>query len=282
VTLRDAGHISGAGIVEMEYKGKKLVYTGDFKCEATQMHKGAKHVADADTLIMESTYAYRDHPPRKETERRLMEEIRDTIESGGNALLPSFALGRTQELISIIREHDADVPVYVDGMGRDISAIYLKHPAYIRDAADFRRKIRSVNIVRSFEDRRKATAEPSVIISSSGMMNGGPVLTYLFNVNRFSKLIFTGYCVEGTNGWTLQNKGFITKDGQELMVDLPVEYVDLSAHAGRKELLQFIRHAGPEKILLIHGDKPEEFADELREGYGYDAVAPLPGERITV
>jgi putative mRNA 3-end processing factor len=112
------------------------------------------------------------------------------------------------------------------------------------------------------------------------MMNGGPILNYLFNANSDSKVIFTGYCVEGTNGWYLQNKGFIMKEEQELAIDLPVEYLDFSAHAGRSEILEFIRRANPEKVLLVHGDKPEEFADELKEEHGFDALAPLPGERV--
>lgn len=282
ITMRDAGHISGAAMVEMEYKGRKLVYSGDFKCEDTYMHKGAKAVDEVDVLVIESTYAKREHPPRKETEGRLMEGIHETLEAGGNVILPSFALGRTQELISLIRSNDEDVPVFVDGMGRDISSVYLKHPGYLRDAKGFRQHVHSVNMVQGPDDKKKATREPSVIITSSGMMNGGPVLSYLFNVNQESRLIFTGYCVEGTNGWTLQNKGFITKDGQELSVDLPVEYLDLSAHAGRSDLLGFIKRANPEKIVLVHGEHPEEFAKELSGDFGYDAVAPLPGERISV
>jgi putative mRNA 3-end processing factor len=280
ITLRDAGHIAGAAMVEMEYNERTLLYSGDFKCEDTRMHKKAKFVDDVDILMMESTYAFREHPPRKETEAKLMEEIYDTLENGGNALLPSFALGRTQELISIIRSNDEDIPVFVDGMGKDISSIYLKHPRYIRDAKEFRDEVRSVTMVQGMEDKKRAVKEPSVIISTSGMMNGGPVLGYLFNTNKDSKLIFTGYCVEGTNGWSLQNKGFITKDEQELTVDLPVTYLDLSAHAGRTELLEFIRRANPEKVVLIHGDRPDEFAKELKETHGYDAVAPLAGERL--
>jgi putative mRNA 3-end processing factor len=280
ITLHDAGHIAGAAMVEMEYNERTLLYTGDFKCEDTRMHKGAKYLNGIDILVMESTYAFREHPPREETERMLMEEIYETVERGGNAILPSFALGRTQELISIIRDHDQDIPVFVDGMGKDISSIYLRHPRYIRDAKGFRDDVRSVCLVQHPGDRKQAVREPSIIISTSGMMNGGPVLNYLFNTNSDSKLIFTGYCVEGTNGWTLQNKGYITKDGQELTVDLPVVYLDLSAHAGRSELLEFIKRSGAEKIVLIHGDRPDEFAKELKETQGYDAVAPLPGERL--
>lgn len=278
--LLDAGHIIGASMVELEYMDRTLIYTGDFKCEETLLHKGAKLVEGVDVLMIESTYAEREHPPRKEIENQLMEEIRETLEGGGNVLLPSFALGRTQELISLIRSYDQDVPVFVDGMGREITKIYLKYPKYIRDPDAFRKHVRSVRMVETIADKRAATKEPSVIISSSGMMNGGPVLNYLFNLNNKSKLILTGYCVEETNGWKLLNEGYITKDEQDLQVDLPVEYLDFSAHAGRAELLRFIKKANPEKLLLIHGDSTQKFAAELKEEHGFDALAPLPGERV--
>jgi putative mRNA 3-end processing factor len=165
-------------------------------------------------------------------------------------------------------------------MGRDMTKIYLQYPQYIRDAQVFKKAVRSVTMVENTGDKRAATREPGIIITSAGMMNGGPVMNYLFNVNADSKIIFTGYCVEGTNGWLLQNKGVIMKDEQELAIDLPVEYLDLSAHAGRKDILDFIRNANPERVFCVHGDKPEEFALELKEEHGFDALAPLPGERV--
>jgi putative mRNA 3-end processing factor len=172
------------------------------------------------------------------------------------------------------------VPVFVDGMGKELSRIYLKYPGYLKNAKSFRKALESVTLISSIQDRRRATSIPGVIISSAGMMSGGPVLEYLFNVNKESKIIFTGYSVEGTNGWRLLNEGHIVKDGQELTVDLPVEYLDFSAHAGRKDLLKFIKDANPEKVVLIHGDHPEIFAEELSREFGYDAIAPLLGERI--
>jgi len=280
IRLTDAGHIAGAAIVEIEYGGRNVVYTGDFKCEETFMHRGAKAIEGADVLIIESTYANREHPPRKKMERLFMDEIRETIENGGNVLLPSFALGRTQELVATIRHYDRDVPVFVDGMGRDVTKIYLRYPQYLRDPNTFRKNVREVTMVGSMADKRAATREPSVIISSAGMMNGGPVLNYLFNLRNNSKIIFTGYCVEGTNGWKLQKHGYITKEGQDLHVDLPVQYMDFSAHAGRTDLLYFIKKANPGKVILVHGDTPQDFARELKETHGYDTMAPLPGERI--
>ncbi|MBN1169504.1 MBL fold metallo-hydrolase [Candidatus Micrarchaeota archaeon] len=282
VTLHDAGHISGAAMVDIEYQGKRVFYTGDFKCQDTFMHKGADYYEDIDILILESTYANREHPKRSDTDQILMDNVYETIDNGGNILLPSFALGRTQELIATIRNYDKEIPVFVDGMGREITRIYLDHPRYIRDAKAFRRAVKSVRMVSGIPDKKSATREPSIIISSAGMMNGGPILNYMFHSNAQSKLIFTGYCVEETNGWLLQHKGYIIRDEEELHVDLPWEYLDFSAHAGRADLLNFIKHANPEKIILVHGDDTQGFATELNEAFGYNAIAPKEGERIRI
>ena len=280
IELSDAGHISGAAMVEARYRGKSFFYTGDFKCEETFMHKGAEKAEGVDVLMIESTYAKREHPPRKQAEEQFMESIYETLENGGNVLLPAFALGRTQELIALIRSYDREIPVFVDGMGRQITRIYLDHPKYLKDAGAFRKAVRSVRMVQSFQDRKAVLREPSVVISTAGMLNGGPMLNYMFSANSESKMIFTGYCVEGTNGWMVQQNGTIMKDGAELAIDLPVEYMDLSAHAGRSDLLDFIKTANPEKVLLVHGDMPELFAQELEEEHGFKALAPLPGERV--
>jgi len=281
ITPYDAGHIAGASMISAEYEGKKIVYTGDFKTEDTQMHKGARHIKDVNLLIMESTYANREHPNRKEAEEQIIREIHETVEDGGTVLFPAFSLGRTQELVALIRKYDKNVPVFLDGMGRALTTLYLKYGKYIRDAHAFRKAASSVRFVEDIGDKKEASRTPGVIVTSAGMMMGGPILNYLFNVNSRSKIIFTGYNVEGTNGWTLINQGFITKDEQQLTVDLPVEYIDLSAHAGRSELLAFIRDANPEKIVLVHGDHPDEFAEELKAA-GYNAVAPKLGDKIAL
>jgi putative mRNA 3-end processing factor len=280
ISMTDAGHIAGAGIVNIEHNGKKICYSGDFKMERTHMHKGAKPVEDVDTLIIETTYAYRDHPPREQVEKQLIDEIEETVYNGGTMLLPAFALGRTQELIALVRESNPDIPVFVDGMGRKMSNIYLKYSKYIRDPGFFKNAIRSCTLVQGPYDRRRATEQPGVIITSAGMLSGGPVMSYLFNVNKESKVIFTGYCIEDTNGYKLQNEGYITVDERDLEVDLPVNYLDLSAHAGRDDLLNFIKYANPEKIVLVHGDECARFETELREDFGYDAIAPKIGDKI--
>jgi putative mRNA 3-end processing factor len=280
ITMDDAGHIAGAGIVNIDYQRKKICYTGDFKMEETYMHKGAKPVEDVDTLIIETTYALKDHPPREEVEKRLVQEMEETLDNGGTFLLPAFSLGRTQELIALIRKYNADIPVYVDGMGRKMTNIYIRNSKYIKDPDFFKNAVRSSTLVEGPYDRRRAIERPGVIITSAGMLSGGPVMSYLFNVNPESKVAFTGYCIDETNGWKLQNHGYITIDERDLEVDLPVEYLDLSAHAGRDDLLNFIKYANPEKIILVHGDECGNFGQELREDFGYDAIAPKIGDMI--
>ncbi len=282
ITAHDAGHIAGASIIEVDYKGKKICYTGDLKLEETCMHKGAEPIEDVDMLIIESTYGDKDHPPRKDQEKKLINGMRETVEDGGTLLLPAFSLGRTQELLYLIRKYDKEVPVYVDGMGRELTRRYLENKEYIKRPGRFASAVNSVNLIGGHRERESATDEPGVIISSAGMMSGGPIMGYLFNVNRKSKVVFTGFCMEDTNGHKLQTEGYIEKDGYELYVDLPVQYLDFSAHAGRKELIEFIKKANPEKLVLVHGDSPEVFAEELREGYGFDAIAPVLSQRIEI
>lgn len=278
----DAGHILGSAMVDLTYEKRRVLYTGDFKAGPTRLHTGAKPVEDVHTLIIDSTYAMEDHPDRHALEKELVSEIEETLGMGGHVLLPAFSVGRTQELIRIIRGFNRDVPVYVDGMGRAVSRIYAEHRAYIRDGNTFRRDLQSVHMIDNPKTRQYATHHSSVIITSAGMMEGGPVLGYLNNLNPNSKIVLTGYAVEGTNAWKLVHNGYVTINEMDLQVDLPVEQKDLSAHAGRTDILQFIKHANPEKIVIVHSDKAKEFEQDLKENFGFDAVAPASGDKIEV
>lgn len=275
----DAGHIAGSSMIDLSYEGKRVLYTGDFKMGSTRMHAGAKPVEDVNTLIIDSTYGDRDHPDRKQLEERLLEEVEETLNEEGHILLPAFSVGRTQELISLIRSYNKEVPVFVDGMGRTITQLYLKHKKYINQGQQFRKEVKSVQMIEHPRMRKRVTYSPCVIITSAGMMQGGPVLGYLTHLNPNSKIILTGYAVEDTNAWKLLNKSYVTIDDFDLNVDLPVEYMDLSAHAGKEDIMDFIKHANPEKIVIVHSDVAKKLEQELREK-GYDAIAPLAGDKI--
>ncbi len=277
LSLRDAGHILGSSLVELNYGNKKLVYTGDFKLGETRMHRGARPIKDVNVLIIESTYSDRDHPDRKELEKRLHDEVRAVIERGGNVLFPAFAVGRSQELLQILHAMKEDFPVYLDGMAKTASEISLDYPSYMKDARAFRESLSEAKFVMFEGHRRRALSEPSVIVSTAGMLEGGPAMGYIPRLNKQSKIILTGYQMPGTNGWHLLNSKIVRTNGLEMKVEIPVEYLDLSAHAGRSDLLKFISAAAPEKIFCIHGDHCDKFAAELKEG-GYEARAPKIGE----
>lgn len=280
--FKDAGHIAGAAMIEAVYKGKKVLYTADFKTEGTRLHTGAKHIKQQmDALIIESTYSDKDHPNRKKLEEKFADEIYETINEGGTVLCPAFAVGRSQEIIRIIRAYHKDVPIFLDGMSKEVVRIYLKYKNYLHEFEKFIKDVDSITLVESSQERKSAAESGSVIISTAGMMEGGPALGYINYLNKDSKIIFTGYCVEGTNGWLLQNKGQLKLNKQIVQVGLPVEYYDFSAHAGRSELFQLVKETNPEKVVCIHGDKEhtEKFASELKE-LGYNAYAPKIGEKI--
>ncbi len=275
--FHDAGHIAGAAMIEAEWAGRRFVYSGDFKLGETKMHKGAKPIKDVDVLVMESTYHSREHPERKGLEKKLKGAMAEVLDDGGNVLFPAFAVGRTQELIAIVRSLLKDADIYVDGMGKTVSNIYTRHGDYIKDAEEFQKMAGTAVFVGGPRDRREATSAPSVIISTAGMMQGGPIFNYMLNARPGSKLFFTGYNVEGTNGRRLMEEGKINVDGNILEVDMPWEYYDFSAHAGRKDLFEFVKKANPEKLVLNHGDRIPEFQNEL-QAMGYEAYAPKNGD----
>lgn len=280
----DAGHIIGAAMINIQYNGKKILYTGDFKFEKTRLHNSGKPMKEKlDALIIESTYADREHPNRNALEMKFANEIRETVREGGTVLCPAFAVGRSQELIRIVRSHCKDVPIYLDGMSKEITKIYLKYQKYLHEYEKFAKDLDTITFVEDIRDKKNATAGGNVIISTAGMLEGGPAINYIKYLNKSSKIIFTGYCMEGTNGWLLQNNNQIKLNKNVLDVDLPVEYLDFSAHAGRNDLFKVIDETNPEKIVCVHGDKEkiEKFAAELKEN-GYDAIAPKIGDRIKI
>ncbi len=279
--FKDAHHILGSSVVKLEIDGKKVIYTGDFKTEKTRLHPGLEWDDECDVLIIESTYADRDHPDRESAEKELMRDIYATLNDGGTALLPAFAVGRSQELIEIIRTYDKEVPIYLDGMSKTITDIYVKYRHLLSAPSSFKKNVGSVKFVHSMRQRKMAEEEPSIIITTAGMLEGGPALSYIQHINPHSRIILTGYCVEKTNGWYLLHKNQIKYGNDDTLLDvsLPVKYIDFSAHVGRTGLFETVKKLNPEKVFCIHGDHPDRFAEELRE-MGFDAHAPNIGDNI--
>jgi putative mRNA 3-end processing factor len=281
VTLFDAGHIPGSALVLLEYGGKRILYTGDFKLQETRMMKTAEIPKDIDILITESTYVAREHPKRRDLEVQLVQHCDTVLDNGGNVLLPAFAVGRTQELIRVLMAHRPDYKIWVDGMGVTASQIMYEYPKYIRDPHQFQKDFERCNIVTDPRQRKKVLDEPCIIVSTAGMLQGGPALGYLLSLNDKSEIIFTGYCVDGTNGYNLLQYGFVEVGGEKVQPTVPIHYLDFSAHAGRADLYEMVEKTNPDKVFCVHGDQTQVFADELALE-GFDATAPKLGEKFTL
>jgi len=282
VTLHQAGHIPGASFVEVETAGKRVVYTGDFKSEETKTTFASEPPPEGpDALIIESTYQDRDHPPRKELEMELKKQVEETLGQGGTVLLPAFAIGRTQELIRIVRSFNRDCDIWVDGMGWRVCEALSHHSHYVKDFKRFRQDMDSCRPILRPHERGKVLKRPGVVIATAGMLQGGPALGYLLKMEHTSRAIFTGYCVEDTNGYNLINKGYVEYDGVKIRPKAPWSYLDFSAHAGRTELFDLVARLKPVKVFCIHGDHCGKFADDLAVE-GYDAAAPKLGETVKI
>jgi len=283
----DAGHILGSAITKLNLGNKTLVYTGDYKKLDTRLHKGAdlKGVKKCDYLIIESTYGDRNHEKRKEVEKHFVEDVQDTIDRGGHALVPAFAVGRSQEIIDILNEYNVNAEVYFDGMGQKAARIYLRYPKYLKDYPFLKKALESVRWIKTIAMRKKALKQPSVIVTTAGMLQGGPVYEYLPDLykDKNSRIMLTGYQVIDTPGRILQEKGKIALSGINVDVKMQIGKYDFSAHPGKKELLETIEMLNPEKVICVHGDKEvmKVFKNSIK-AKGFDAIVPKLGEEITL
>ncbi|MBN1941351.1 MAG: MBL fold metallo-hydrolase [Candidatus Diapherotrites archaeon] len=281
----DAGHILGSAMSLLDLGDKKVVYTGDYKLLETRLHNGADlNIHGTDYLIIESTYGDRNHPPRKETEKLFIEAVQDTLDKGGWVLVPSFAVGRSQEIIDILAEHKVNAPVFFDGMCQKAAKIMLDHPNMLKNPGFLKKALNKAVWVKGHSFRKKALKQPSVIVSSAGMLAGGPILHYLKEVysDKNSSVLMTGFQVPGTPGRMLLETGKIDVDGTTLDVKARVEKFDFSAHADQTEMIQTVKKLSPKKVLLVHGDKEviPVFQSKILEETGIETVVPRAGEKI--
>jgi len=256
-----AGHIPGSVMYEIIGE-KRLVFTGDLNVIDTKLMKGAKPVS-CDILFLETTYGGREHPPRQELEKAFLDKIDEVVHRGGVAIIPAFAVSRSQELAMVLKNSGYDI--WFDGMGRKVSKIFLKYPKNLRSVEDLKKAINKIKFVHSNQGRKKAM-DAEVIITSSGMMDGGPILSYMNSLkdNKKNAVLLTGYQVEGTNSRLLMEKGKLNFYGVLEDVACEVEYFDFSAHAGHSELIQFAKDCHPEKVVLFHGDNRETLVEPLQ------------------
>jgi Cft2 family RNA processing exonuclease len=222
----------------------------------------------------------RDHPDRKSQEEEMIRIIEDTLAQDGVCLISAFAVGRSQEVLLVLDKYGIDYPLYLDGMAKKATTIINQYQNFLKEPKSLDEALKKVQYVSSEKFRKKIIKQPCVIVTTSGLLEGGPVVSYLKRLydKRNCSLILTGWQLEGTAGRILLETGhYIAKD-LDLEVKMFVKRLDFSAHLGRSELFDFIEKINPEKIFCVHGDHTEEFASELREK-GFDAIAPLANNR---
>lgn len=260
--FHSAGHIPGSLMFEL-VGSRKILFTGDLNVIDTRLVKGTKPVT-CDILFLEGTYAGREHPKREELEKGFLDKIDEVVKRGGIAVIPAFAVARSQEIMLVLK--NSGYNVWFDGMGKKVSKIFLKYPRDLRSLDNLKKALNRVNTVHS-EHGRKLALKSEVIITSSGMMDGGPVLHYMNKLKNDPKsaVLLSGYQVEGTNSRLLMEKGKLDFYGVVENVECEVEYFDFSAHAGHSELIEFSRQCNPEKIVLFHSDNREALIEPLKD-----------------
>ncbi|GAA0249323.1 MBL fold metallo-hydrolase [Haladaptatus pallidirubidus] len=278
IAFFDAGHIPGSAHVLVDDGETRLLYTADFHTGNQRLLSGTTARPDADVVICESTYSDVEHDRRKEVEARFEESVKTTLWEGGSVVVPAFAIGRTQEMLLVCEAHDIDC--YVDGMGKEVTRMLRRNSEFVRDEKALKRAISNARFVTGKNGQRKRIARKNtVIVTTSGMLSGGPAMTYIpeIRANPTNKIAMTGYQVEGTPGRELLDSGRGEIDGRVMPVSAQVESYDFSAHADRDGLRDFLESYRDSTVLVNHGDRCEAFAEELRED-GYVASAPKVGE----
>jgi len=280
VTFYNAGHIPGSAHVLVDDGETRLLYTGDFHTDDQRLVSGTTARPDADVVVCESTYSDVEHEDRSAVEERFAESVETTLWEGGTVVVPAFAIGRTQEVMLICEAYD--IPCYVDGMGKRVTEMLRQYPAFVRDADAFRRAKSHARFVTGRNGQRaRITDQKAAIITTSGMLSGGPAMTYIpeIRANPTNKITMTGYQVAGTPGRDLVETGSAEIDGQVMPVSAQVEQYDFSAHADADGLWTFLENYRDAALLVNHGDRCAAFADELR-AEGFEASAPAVGETV--
>ncbi len=298
ITFHPAGHVAGAAAVEIHHKNRRIFLTGDVLFESQRTLQGAKFPAGhIDTLVMETTRGSTERPVGKERVNeiaRLIASINDTIQKGGSYMVPVFALGRMQELLSVL--HDArkfgrlvDCPIYASGLGVDL-ADYFDEICRKTKHVEFQRSILKDLHVKPLPRKMTPGEDPhqkSLYIISSGMMvERTPSYTLASGLlgHPRNTIGFVGYCDPETPGGKLlaaaPGDDFIFEAASvRTKIKARVERFELSGHADREELLEFALQTEAKHIILTHGDPPARawFAQQLaQQAPKSKVIDPIP------
>lgn len=312
IRFTDIGHLLGSASIEVfleeEGQKKKIVFSGDIGNSNQPLIKDPIKTAEADYVVMESTYGDRLHTTERiDYVKELTAVLQETFDRGGNVVIPSFAVGRTQELLYFLRQvkndrlvkgHE-DFPVYVDSpLAVEATGIFQKniYNCFDEEAMELVRK--GVNIIgfpglhlSITSEESKAInfdEEPKVIISASGMCEAGRIRHHLkHNLWRPEcTILFVGYQAMGTLGRTIvEGAKEVKLFGEPIEIRASIrKLIGLSGHADKNGLLDWVNgfEKKPERIFVVHGEESvcESFVQCLNEEYGFNAYAPYSGTRF--
>ncbi len=306
LTLHNSGHILGASLAHI-HVGEGLhniVYTSDYKYGKTMLlEPAATEFPRVETIITESTYGAPHDlmPSREEAEKKFASIINETLGQGGKVLIPVPAVGRAQEIMLIIDDYMRqgaikEAPVFIEGMISEATAIHTAYPEYL--AKEVRNRILHEGINPFQSDyftmvehpsarQEIIEGEPSIIIATSGMLEGGPVIEYFKQLapDPNSHLIFVSYQIDGTLGSRVQ-RGLtetptINSEGkmEVIKVNLKVESIEgFSGHSDRRQIINYISRVKPkpEKVIICHGERTKcaNLAQTFSRRYKIETIVP--------
>lgn len=311
--LIDAGHMLGSSIVLLDLKEngeeKRLVFTGDLGNQDMPILNNPENIDRADYLVIESTYGNRLHGEIKDQSAEFIDIILKTVERGGNLIIPSFAVGRTQELLYEINKYIdlpgikdkiKRIPVYVDSpLAVNATKIFEDNPEFYDEEAlkylikgDNPLDFENLHFIVTPEESKALNEDPTpkIIISASGMCEVGRIKHHLkHNLYRpESTVLFVGFQAEGTLGKKIMSGEKLVKIfGEEIAVNAEVRYLDaFSGHADKNGLINWIDKIKekPKNIFLVHGEYlgQQVFRSEILNRFGINAIIPNIEETFTL
>jgi len=302
----DAGHILGSATLELWYQEgqaeKKIVFSGDIGKRENPIVQDPVFVEETDYLTIESTYGNRNHKSMDESIDELVDVIKKTFKRRGNVIIPSFALGRTQDVLLVLnrlvkQDRLFRINVYIDSpLAEKITKVYVNHPEYFDEEARrifdvSNREALRIHFTRSTEDSMALNRirKEAIIIASSGMCDAGRVRHHLrHNLGRKeSSIVFVGYQAEGTLGRKIVDGAKqVEVLGDRITVRAGIHTLGgFSAHADQSELLDWIScfRTSPE-IFIVHGEEEVslEFQGLIQKRFGYKTHVPYKGEEFSI
>ncbi len=311
ITLYNAGHILGSAMVHIHVGNglHNFLYSGDVKYAKTNLlSPSATTFPRLETLMLESTYGAKESvmPNPREQDQILGKMVEETVKRGGKMLIPVLGSGRAQEIIVLIermiREGTIEtIPIYIDGMVWDITAIHTAYPEFLNNTV--REQIfhkdnnpfiqDNIKRVGSAKERKELIEEsgPCIILATSGMLVGGPSVEYLKQLgdNPKNSLVFTCYQGEGSLGRRIQQgiKEISFKTGarsEVLELKMDVLRIEITGHSDRRELMSFVSHCNPKpkKVIINHGETGRclDLAKSIHKTYRIETVVPKNLETI--